>query len=81
MSDPTSQTTRSPSDGPRWIEHNWLLLSLAADGQNEAVRAIQDCWAEIDRLRAEVVSYEKMLRHFEDAWLETKAKMRAMKDD
>ena len=36
---------------PRWIDHNWLLISLAAAGQHEAIEAIQDCWDEIDRLR------------------------------
>ena len=32
--------------------HNWLIPVLAARGQYEAIEAIQDCWAEIERLRA-----------------------------
>lgn len=56
--EPIQTTKRPTSDGPRWIEHNWLLLSLAAGGQHEAVKAIQDCWAEIDLLRARVRELE-----------------------
>lgn len=36
--------------------------------------------AEIKRLRAEVISYEKMLTRFEDAWFEQKAKVREMQN-
>lgn len=42
--------------GPDWAEHNWLIVALAARGDSEeAIKAIQDCWAEIKRLRQALI--------------------------